>query len=90
MILSDKEKFVLGDKQQQALDQLIDNLSKAPALGLPDFSKCFYIQSDASEISVGGVLFQKHDKGLNITLGYHSKTLLKCQRNWKQNRSYLL
>ena len=83
MILSDKDKFVWGDKQQQALDQLIDSLTKAPALGLPDFSKCFYIQSDASEISVGGVLFQKDDKGRNITLGYHSKTLQKCQRNWK-------
>ena len=82
-ILSDTEKFVWGDEQQQALDQLIDILCKAPALGLPDFSKGFYIQSDASEISVGGVLFQKDNEGQNTTLGYHSKTLQKCQRNWK-------
>lgn len=82
-ILSDKEEFVWGAEQESAMDAVKDILSVAPALGLPNFSKEFYIQSDASDVAVGGMLFQLDNDKQPIVLGYHSKTLNKSQKNWR-------
>ena len=82
-ILSDKEKFVWTNSQQNSFENVKQILARAPALGLPDFKKPFYIQTDASDIAVGGVLFQYNDSKERVVLGYHSKTMKKSQLNWK-------
>jgi hypothetical protein len=41
-----------------AFDILKDKLTHAPLLQLPDFSKTFELECDASGISLGGVLLQ--------------------------------
>jgi hypothetical protein len=51
--------FRWGAAQDQAFHTLIDKLTHAPLLQLPDFGKTFELECDASEIGIGGVLLQE-------------------------------
>ena len=51
--------FVWGAAQDHAFDELKRLLTSAPLLALPDFSKQFEIECDASGIGIGGVLMQE-------------------------------
>ncbi|KAJ9557269.1 hypothetical protein OSB04_011883 [Centaurea solstitialis] len=51
-------KFEWGEKQQKAFEQLKHDLTNSPVLALPDFSKTFDIECDASGIGIGVVLLQ--------------------------------
>jgi hypothetical protein len=62
--------FRWGAAQDQAFHTLIDKLTRAPLLQLPDFSKTFELKCDASGIGIGGILLQE---GKHIT--YFSKKL---------------
>ena len=81
-ILSDKVKFEWTEAQRKSFGMVKDLLANVPSLGLPDFQKPFYIQTDGSDIAVGGILFQYDDENEKIVLGYHSKTIKKSQLNW--------
>jgi hypothetical protein len=48
-----KEKFVWGQPQQKAFDDLKQRLCSAPALSLPDLQHPFEIETDASDYVVG-------------------------------------
>ncbi|KAK1680853.1 hypothetical protein QYE76_041701 [Lolium multiflorum] len=50
--------FVWGKAQQNAFDELKKRLTEAPLLVLPNFSKTFEIECDASGLGIGGVLMQ--------------------------------
>ena len=50
--------FVWGIAQQHAFDELKKRLTEAPLLVLPNFSKTFAIECDASGLGIGGVLMQ--------------------------------
>jgi hypothetical protein len=51
--------FHWGAAQDQAFQTLIDKLTLAPLLQLPDFDKTFELECDASGIGIGGVLLQE-------------------------------
>jgi hypothetical protein len=51
--------FSWGTRQENAFNMLKDMLTHAPLLQLPDFSKTFELESDASGIGLGGVLLQQ-------------------------------
>ena len=86
---SSKRKFEWGVEQENAFQQIKECISQAPALRLADWSKDFHIQTDASDISVGAVLFQKGDKGERYPLAYHSKTLDKTEKKWSATEKEL-
>lgn len=48
-----------AEKCQQASERIKQDLSRAPDLIPPDFSKTFKVQTDASEIGLGAVLTQE-------------------------------
>jgi hypothetical protein len=48
--------FYWGVAQEHSFNILIDKLTHAPLLQLPDFGKTFELKCDASEIGIGGVL----------------------------------
>ena len=62
--------FVWGKAQQKAFDELKKRLTEAPLLALPDFTKTFEIECDASGIGIGGVLMQN-----GRPIAYHSEKL---------------
>ncbi|XP_071918888.1 uncharacterized protein [Coffea arabica] len=57
-LIKKNENFHWGDSQEQAFRALKHKLTHAPVLALPDFSKIFEIDCDASSIGVGAVLNQ--------------------------------
>ncbi|KAK9887659.1 hypothetical protein WA026_023780 [Henosepilachna vigintioctopunctata] len=64
-------------------------LTTTPILASPDFSKRFFLACDASNVGVGGVLFQESD-GVEHPVAYFSKTLNKCQRKYTTTEKELL
>jgi hypothetical protein len=51
--------FYWGAAQEHSFNTLIDKLTQAPLLQLPDFGKTFELECDASGIGIGGVLLQE-------------------------------
>jgi hypothetical protein len=48
--------FYWGAAQEHSFNTLINKLTQAPLLQLPDFGKSFELEYDASGIGIGGVL----------------------------------
>ena len=48
--------FVWGDEEEKAFNRLKTAMVTAPVLQLPDFEREFVVTTDASEVSVGGIL----------------------------------
>nr|KYP46438.1 Retrovirus-related Pol polyprotein from transposon 297 family [Cajanus cajan] len=72
-----KESFHWTEQTTAAFENLKAAVTKAPVLALPDFSKLFTLETDASGIGIGAVLSQeKHP------IAFFSKKLtLKCKDN---------
>ena len=58
-------------------------------LKLPDFSKPFVVEPDASNLAVGAVLLQEYDNGFH-PIAYFSKKYLLAERNYVPHNKELL
>ena len=72
-----KVKFVWGQSQQQAFDDLKQRLCSALVLSLPDLKHPFEIETDAPDYVVGAV-FTEHGH----LVAYHSETLSDVVRKY--------
>ena len=79
---STKIKFDWGLAQQKAFENVKECISKAPSLCLADWSKEFHIETDASDTSVGAVLFQVGENNEQLPLAYCSKNLTTTEKKW--------
>ena len=69
------------DEHQKAFETLRDYLTSSTIMCYPDFSKPFWVKSDASGSSVGFVLTQMHDKKEKV-VAYGSKKLTETQTRY--------
>jgi len=69
--------FKWGNSQETAFQELKKRLTEAPLLVLPDFTKTFEVECDASGIGIGGVLMQQ-----GKPVAYFSEKLGGAQLNY--------
>jgi len=75
-------KFKWLPEHEQAFQQLKDDLANKTLLHHPDFSKPFYLRTDASNTGVSGYLFQLDEEGNELPIAFFSKSLTPTQENY--------
>jgi len=69
-------------EQQTAFNLLKKSFTTAPVLLMPDTTKPFFLETDASAYATGAVLMQKDDNGNLHPCGFLSKTLNPTEQNY--------
>lgn len=70
-----------GDAQEQAFRSLQQYVTNPPVLALPDVSKPFILQTDASCEEIGAILLQETE-GVRYPVAFASKKLVPKERNY--------
>jgi hypothetical protein len=73
--------FFWGDVQQSAFQQLKEPLVTPPVLEIPDFSKEFILNRDASDVGISAVLHQKSGEDLT-PVAYNIRILSAVERRY--------
>ena len=71
-------KWVWGEDQQRAFEELKLRLTQAPVLACPDFTKPFVLQTDASNDGLGAMLTQTYDDKERV-ISYPSRSLSSAE-----------
>ena len=77
------QEYVWGDAQERAFQELKNRLVSSPVLRLPDLSKLFLVQTDASKLGTGAVLLQKDAAGVPHPCAYLSQALVGAEQNYQ-------
>uniref|UniRef100_A0A2N9FIE8 Integrase catalytic domain-containing protein n=1 Tax=Fagus sylvatica TaxID=28930 RepID=A0A2N9FIE8_FAGSY len=94
-----KDAFGWNEAATDAFEKLKVAVSQPPVLALPDFTKSFVVECDASRYGIGAVLMQggrpiayysQGLKGKNLFLSTYEKELLALVLSVKKWRPYLL
>ena len=83
--------------QQTAFEQLRNTMCSKPVLRQPDFSKRFFVHTDASAYGVGAILSQEGElntsnpsKPRQHPIAYYSATFIPTERNYNIYKRELL
>lgn len=79
-LLKKKVEFAWKNDQKHALKKLIDKDIHSVVLNFPDFSKQFYSRTEASEVGLGAVLFQKDHLHKELSISLISRSLTTTER----------
>ena len=63
---------------------------KRQILHHPNFNKPFYLNCDASNISLGAELYQEDEEGNHLVVSFPSRVLNNCERNYNVTEKELL
>ena len=85
----DVGKFAWTLEAQTAFEKMKLALSSAPVLVLPDSTKPYVINTDASGFAIGACLMQDHGNGLQ-PVAFMSKKLLAAEKNYPTHHKELL
>ena len=89
MLTKKSTKFVWGTAQEEAFNRLKHLLSSAPVMAHPNPDEEFIVDTDASNVGIGGVLSQIVD-GEERVVAYASRCLSQTQRNYCTTKRELL
>ena len=79
--LHSKSSVIWNETHQSILDRLIEHLISPPIMAYPNFSDPFILHTDASEVGLGAVLYQRQN-GLLRVIAYGSRTLSPAEKNY--------
>jgi hypothetical protein len=68
---------------QTVFETLKERFSTAPVLTMPDTTKPFILETDASKWAIGATLLQKQEDGQLHPCGYLSHALTQTEQNWQ-------
>ena len=80
-LLSSKRTWEWTAKHRKCFVTLRSALCETPLLKLPDFSKLFVVEPDASDLAVGAIFLQEYNDGFH-PVAYFSKKHLPAERNY--------
>lgn len=79
--VKNNKQFVWTEKAQQAFEELKRCLTTAPVLAMPRYDSEWILETDASDVGMGGCLKQVQD-GEEKVIVYFSKKLSKAQQKY--------
>ena len=80
-LIRKEARFVWGAQQEAAFQDLLKYLANAPILRFPDWSKRFFIETDASNVGLGAALTQEVED-TRLPIAYASRTLNEAERKY--------
>ena len=80
-LLKKETTYEWTNEQQKAFGELRQKLTEAPIVQYPDFTKPFFLYTDASLTGLGAVLAQKDGKKEHV-IAYASRTLNPAEKNY--------
>ena len=86
-LLKKDHKFIWTDDCQKAFDELKKRFTEEPVLMMPDQTKPFQIETDASKYATGAVLTQLDSNGDRHPISFISKTFSPAERNYSHSLS---
>ena len=75
-------RFRWREKEEEAWTKLKNELTSEQVMAFPDVSKPYRLYTDSSCYSIGGILTQVDEKGLERPIHYFSKALKQGQIRW--------
>ena len=84
------KQFKLTDTHKSQFTELIDTVCTNTSLHLPDHTKRFYVQTDASQFCGAGKVFQKDDEGNELLLACISRTFTKTEQHYSTIKKEVL
>src|SRR5205823_10154729 len=87
--LTGKEEWSWGSEQERAFEGLKKAMSSAPVLAMPKDEDPFMIECDASEGTLGAIVFQKQDNKCR-PVAFLSKALNPTESNYEIYNKELL
>ncbi len=83
-------QFKWNQIHQKAFESMIDAIQVNTSLNLPDPSKPFFVQTDASDVAGAGRVFQKDDQGNELLMACVSRTFTRAERKYGTFRKEVL
>ena len=80
-VRSNKEELSWSPECREAMESLITDITSAPILAYPDFSKEFVLHTDASGRGLGCILSQRQEGKMRV-IGYGSRTLNRAESRY--------
>jgi hypothetical protein len=81
--------FIWSNDCETSFNEIKVKLTESPWLALPDFSKEFIMDTDASKKAIGAALAQEHD-GIEYAVEFASRRLSKSECNYSTTERELL
>ena len=71
---------------QEAFETLKECCCTTPVLTYTDYKKPFKLHTDASDLGLGAVLYQRDDLGKNRVIAYASRSLSQSKKNYPAHK----
>ena len=84
-LVPSSKPIVWQEQHQNALEKLLDHLTRPPILGYPDYNQPFVLHTDASQAGLGAVLYQKQNGKMRV-LGYGSRSLSPAEKKYHSGK----
>lgn len=89
-VMSKKKPWKWGPEEEEAFNEIKKRFLSCVMLKHPDFNKIFYLNCDASNISLGAELYQEDETGEHLVIAFASRVLSACERNYTVTEKEML
>ena len=76
------QKIIWGEEEEAKFQDINDTLISPPVLALPQDTRKWKVETNASNLATGGVLSQKQTDGTWRPVDYISKRLSSAEKNY--------